>query len=372
MRIGFDAKRAFYNDTGLGHYSRYTIRTLSGIYKEHEYFLYTSKRVKSKDLSFLENKENVFVRNPFSFLGNLSTYYWRSKDIVQDLIQDDINIYHGLSHELPIGIENSGIKSIVTIHDLIFIRYPHFFSRIDRAIYTRKIKSSCRRSNKIIAISEQTKSDIIDFLNIDEEKIQVIYQGCNTMFQSSLTEKIKKRIKIKYNLPDEYLLTVGTIEERKNLLLILRSLKELPEKKLVVIGNGKKYKKKCEQYIQDNNLTNKVIFLSGIDMQDIVAIYQQASMLIYPSIVEGFGRPILEALFSKIPVITSKGGCFAESGGNDSIYIDPLCNDDLTEAILLIDKNKSYRESMIKNGWEYAQKFSEKNISRNLMKLYMS
>lgn len=372
MRIGFDAKRAFYNDTGLGHYSRDIIRNLSDIYKEHEYFLYTPRKIKNNNLCLPENKENVFVRNPFSFLGNLSTYYWRSKDIVQDLIQDEIDVYHGLSHELPIGIENSGVKSIVTIHDLIFIRYPHFFSRIDRSIYTKKIKSSCKRSNKIIAISQQTKSDIIDFLNINEEKIQVVYQGCNKMFQSSLTETVKKRVKIKYNLPDEYLLTVGTIEERKNLLLILKSLRNLPEKKLVVIGNGKKYKKKCEQYIQDNNLTNRVIFLSGIKTQDIVAIYQQASMLIYPSIFEGFGRPILEALFSKIPVITSQTGCFAESGGKHSIYINPLCNDELTEAILLIDQNKSSRESMIKKGWEYAQKFSDKNTSRNLMELYTS
>ena len=110
MRIGFDAKRAFYNNTGLGNYSRDSIRILSLLYPDNDYFLYTPKAKKNKRLSFLTNRENTFVRTPFSFVGNLFKKYWRSKDMIKDLLQDEIDIYHGLSHELPLGIEKTNIK----------------------------------------------------------------------------------------------------------------------------------------------------------------------------------------------------------------------------------------------------------------------
>lgn len=372
MKIGFDAKRAFLNNTGLGNYSRNTIRVLSKYYEENDYFLYTPKKSRNNRLGFLTKRENTFTRTPFSFMGNLFTSYWRSKDIIKDLQQDKINLYHGLSHELPIGIENSGIKSIVTIHDLIFLRYPALFSWIDRNIYLKKIKSSCKRANKIIAVSEQTKSDIMKFLKIPEKKITVVYQGCNIAFQSVISEKIKKQVCGTYNLPKEFLLSVGSIEQRKNLLTILKSLKELENKHLVIIGDGKKYKKKCQDFIQKNHLQTRVTFLSKLNVSEMAAIYQQADMLIYPSSFEGFGIPILEALFSKTPVITSKGSCFSETGGKDSIYINPLSHDELTQAILLIDNNKNVQETMREQGWIYAQNFVNKKIASNLMNVYTS
>ncbi|MGY8989839.1 MAG: hypothetical protein ACKVJA_06235, partial [Flavobacteriales bacterium] len=135
MRIGFDAKRAFYNNTGLGNYSRDAIRILSLFYPDNYYFLYTPKAKKNKRLFFLKNRETTFVRTPFSFVGNLFKKYWRTSDIVKDLQLDEIDIFHGLSQELPLGIEKTNIKCVVTIHDLIFIRYPHLFSFIDRKIY---------------------------------------------------------------------------------------------------------------------------------------------------------------------------------------------------------------------------------------------
>ena len=169
MRIGFDAKRAFYNQTGLGNYSRDAIRILSQYHPDNDYFLYTPKLLQNNRLSFIQDRDNCHTRIPFSFIGNLFKKYWRSKNIVKDLIQDEIDIYHGLSHELPLGIEKTKIKSVVSIHDLIFIRYPHLFSTIDCKIYHKKFLSACKRADKIIAISKQTKIDIIEFFNISEK-----------------------------------------------------------------------------------------------------------------------------------------------------------------------------------------------------------
>jgi len=170
MNIGFDSKRAFFNNTGLGNYSRDTIRILGKYFPSNKYFLYTPKIITNNRLNFIRESNNYFVRSPKNILNKIFKNYWRTKNIVKNLIDDQIDIYHGLSHELPLGIEKTNIKSIVTIHDLIFIRFPHFFSSIDRKIYKYKCKSACERASKIIAVSNQTKRDIIQYLKISEKK----------------------------------------------------------------------------------------------------------------------------------------------------------------------------------------------------------
>ena len=370
MRIGFDAKRAFLNDTGLGNYSRDAIRVLSDFYAKNKYFLYTPKE--NSRLDFLNEKNNTSIRTPKSLLNKALKSYWRSKSIVRDLCTNKIDVYHGLSHEIPLGIESTNIKTVVTIHDLIFIRYPHLFRTIDRKIYHKKFKSACQRADKIIAISQQTKQDIIDFFCIAEEKIEVVYQGCNTIFHYPVSDKIKQEVERKYNLPQDYLLSVGSIEERKNLLTLLKALKELPNQRLVVIGNGKTYKNKCLQYISENGLSDRVQFLSNLKSEEMAAIYQNAQMLVYPSIFEGFGIPILEALFSKTPVITSNDGCFPEAGGPNTKYINPYSVDQMKGAIIEIKNCKELREKMKTKGLEYAQNFTDDKIADNLMKIYIN
>jgi len=370
MRIGFDAKRAFLNNTGLGNYSRDAIRVLSNFYTDNKYFLYTPKEKENNRLDFLDERNNTFVRTPQSLVNKALKSYWRSKSIVRDLFNNKIDIYHGLSHEIPIGIEKTNIKTVVTIHDLIFIRFPHLFRTIDRKIYYKKFKSACQRADKIIAISQQTKQDIIDFFYIPEEKIEVIYQGCNAVFHNSMADNKKQAVQEKYNIPKDYLLNVGSIEERKNLLTILKVLKELPNQKLVVIGNGKAYKIKCLRFISEYKLSNRVLFLSNLKLDEMAAIYQNAQILIYPSIFEGFGIPILEALFSKTPVITSKDGCFIEAGGAFSKYINPLSVEQMKEAIIEILNSNEIQEKMKIKGLEHAQNFTDDKIADNLMKVY--
>jgi glycosyltransferase involved in cell wall biosynthesis len=370
MRIGFDAKRAFSNKTGLGNYSRDSIQALSHYFPKNRYFLYTPTENKKVGLAFHINSKNTIIRTPESLINRALKAYWRSKSVVKDLFTNKIDLFHGLSNELPLGIEKTSIKTIVTIHDLIFIRYPHLFKTIDRKIYYKKFKSACERADKIIAVSEQTKRDIINYFSIPSGKITVVYQGCNQVFQSKISKPKKELIIAKYNLPKDYLLYVGTIEERKNLLTLLQTLKELPNNMLVVIGDGKSYKKKCLKFITENNLSERVIFLKGLLLEEMAVIYQCADIMIYPSIFEGFGIPILEALFSKTPVISSKGGCFSEAGGSNSKYINPLSILEMKEAITEIKNSPEMKDNMIKQGFEYAQSFKDNKIAKNLMAVY--
>jgi len=380
MNIAFDAKRAFTNGTGLGHYSRTLITSLAEYFADNEYFLCTPK-VTSRFNT--EGLPNVNVVTPHRFPSTLLTSVWRSKWVVKDLKHLDINLYHGLSHEIPAGIQHTGIKSAVTIHDLIFERYPKQYKPVDVAIYRKKFRYACANADRIIAISKQTKEDIIQFYKIPERKIDVCYQSCNPAFSAVVTTEEKQRIKQLYKLPEKYFLYVGSVIERKNLLTICKALTILKGKldiPLVVIGDGDSYEQKVIEYVKANGLENTVIFLSRDEQikqlpsyrsaADFPAIYQQALCMIYPSRFEGFGIPVLEALCSRIPVITSNVSCLPEAGGPGSLYINPMDELQMAEAMQRIVNDDVLVRDMVEKGWQHAQLFTPYNCAKAVMQAY--
>jgi len=372
MRIGFDSKRLFNNFTGLGNYSRTLVRNLGKFFKEHEYYLYSPKLKRTPETAlFLDQK-------PFHAHGSNSFFksYWRTYSIVDQLIEDKIELYHGLSHEIPVGLRKSKVKSIVTIHDLIYKIYPNLFNFFDRKIYDQKFKHSCLTADKIIAISNNTKSDIINIYGIDPAKIEVIYQPCDTLYYEPLRKGNSDDVLTKYNIPQEYFLCVGSIEKRKNLKLILESYQQLqPEKRipLVMIGRGKRYGKEILGMIKEKGLERNVQWIYDLkDNLDLKTIYYRSLALLYPSLYEGFGLPIVEAMLSKTPVITSNISSLPEAGGPDSLYVDPRDPESLTNAINKLLNDSDLRDKMIKSGYEYAvQKFNEKQTTLQVMDCYL-
>ncbi len=367
MRIGFDAKRAFHNGTGLGNYSRDLLRILSKFYPNNTYFLYNPK--KSKDKRYPLANNNIEILPKSKFWKKLSSI-WRQGAIVKQLVADKIEIYHGLSGELPKGINKTNIKTLVTIHDLIFVRYPELYSFFDRKIHFAKFKHAAQIADVVIAISEQTKKDIVTFLGINPDKIKVVYQGCAAAFKKEYNQDLIDKTKEKFNLPNNFILNVGTIEERKNVLNLVKAIQNI-DTKLVVVGNDKSdYAKKVKQYISDNNMQNKVQFLKNVDLEALAIIYKLADIFVYPSIFEGFGIPIIEALYSKTAVITSKDGCFSEAGGANSMYINPSDSVEIENAIVQILNNPSLKKEMEEKGLTFAQKFNDDVIVKNIYKLY--
>src|SRR5690606_28130606 len=169
MNIGFDAKRAFLNRTGLGNYSRSIISGLSRYFSDHRYYLYSPKIPENTFIDTQHTSDNILLRRPvFPFLKSV----WRSRFVCRQIKKDKLDIYHGLSHELPWGIQKTGARSVVTIHDLIFFRFPEYYKLADRKIYEAKFEYSCRQADRIIAVSKQTKSDLINYLDVTPDKIE--------------------------------------------------------------------------------------------------------------------------------------------------------------------------------------------------------
>lgn len=371
MRIGFDGKRAVQNFTGLGNYSRYIADILCHFYPENDYILYAPKKRDNKRLNQLTGQyRQLSLAYPVSFWKKLSSL-WRVWGITSQLESEGIDIFHGLSNELPLNIRKSRIKSIVTIHDLIFLRFPQYYHLIDRKIYTYKFRKACENADKIIAISECTKRDIIRYFGISEDKIEVVYQGCDTSFTHAVTEEKKREVRSKYQLPEHYILNVGSIEERKNILAAVLALPMLPtDIHLVIVGRRTDYTEKVEQYIKKNKLTERVHIISNVPFDDLPAFYQSAEIFVYPSRFEGFGIPIIEALYSGIPVVAATGSCLEEAGGPESIYVNPDDIAGMADAFKQIYSNSDKRKNMVEKGREFAKQFSEKQQSEEIINIY--
>jgi len=368
MNIGFDAKRLFFNQRGLGNYGRDTVRILSHVEPDNRYFLFTPNTANALPFTL---QDNCHIVQPEGLLQQQLPSVWRTYWSCRDIKRLHLDIYHGLSHELPIGIEKTGTRSVVTMHDVIFLKFPHLYPYVDRKLYERKYLRSCRVADVVIAISEQTKRDLIEYASLDERTIKVVYQGCQPMFNLEVTAAEKTRVTTSYNLPKNFLLNVGAIEKRKNQELILRAMVETKiDLPLVIVGRPTSYLDELRAIVKKTGLESRVIFLTSVPASDLPALYQLSSLFIYPSLFEGFGIPILEALNSGIPVIASTGSCMEETGGQDTCYIDPQNAEELGHAITTLLNDEKKRNKMVEAGKQHAGLFSDKAIADNLFSIY--
>jgi glycosyltransferase involved in cell wall biosynthesis len=372
MKIGFDAKRAFNNKSGLGNYSRNLIKHIVKNNPTEDYFLFSSENERYKLQNFIEKKSNIHLVEPEGFWAKEFPAWWRSYGITKSANNLKLDIYHGLSSELPMNSHLMKAKKIVTVHDLIFMRYPEFYNSADRKMYTIKTKKSCALADAVVAVSEQTKSDLIELLDVPKEKIHVIYQSCDENFfhPQDFTTNDHSPEKL---LPEEYILYVGTVEQRKNLLALIKAIHELDKTmkvNLVVIGKETTYAKEVSNYVEKYGLEKRVVFTKSINNSLMPLIYRKAKAFVYPSLYEGFGIPILEALISKVPVITTRGGCFPEAAGPGSIFVDPDNEVELADAIRLVLGDENKRQEMISIGYNYAQQFRPEICAHNVFNLY--
>lgn len=368
MNIGFDAKRFFHNRRGLGNYSRDTIRLLSAYYPDNNYLLFNPS-IKNCVPNILNSNTTMVI--PDTIIRKAIPSWWRTFGMKHDFVSKKLDIYHGLSQELPVGIEKTGVKTVVTMHDAIFMRYPELYSCTYRQFFIRKNRYACRVADRIIAISEQTKRDMMSYFDADEAKIDVVYQGCNAIFRQPASDSDKQQIRQKYQLPQQFLLTVGAIEKRKNAEVIIKALHaERITIPFVLVGAPTDYVKDLKQLVRQYNMEQQVIFLHYVASDELPAIYSMASLFVYPSVFEGFGIPVLEALCVGTPVVASTGTCFEEVGGTAAHYVNPHDVEQWATEIKHLLTDDWVCQNMRQDGLSRSELFVDKSVAKSLMAVY--
>lgn len=358
MRIAFDAKRYYHNNTGLGNYSRTIVGGLQKMFPENDYVLYDEKS---------------FTR----------TFKLGSKALA-----DGCDIFHGLSNEIPMGSKSP--KSLVTIHDVAWRTFPDMYHWADRKIYDWKYGSSCRRADKVIAISESTKRDVMRFYGVQEDRVEVIYQPVQEYYYTPMSKEDAVKLIDDYfevgELPKaadgsyDFILYVGSINSRKNLLSILKALAMMKKENrpfLLIVGNGREYRKECEAFISRNGLEKDTLIESNIHNNHLLqALYKEAKAFVYPSFYEGFGLPVVEAALQQTPVITTTVSSLPEAAGPDACLIDPHSATAVEEMASLIDRlcsDTAYSKEVAMKMDAYARKmFMPDALTRQMMGAYES
>lgn len=337
----------------------------------YDYHFYTPK-INLHFQSFLGDKPGCQIVLPDSKWEQWLHPLWRSKGIVNQLENDGIQLFHGLSNELPLGLEKAGIKSVLTLHDLIFLRFPQYYPRVDRMFYRKKFERSCKEADVVVAISQQTALDIQEFYQIDTSKLKIIYQDCHPRFRKSVSQEEIKTVRFKYDLPEQYLLSVGTLESRKNQLTLLKAYTQLPADRppLVLVGRKTAYFEQMESFFQSAGIEQELIFLELVEADDLPAIYHAALAMAYVSEFEGFGLPLLEAMCTGTPVLTSTTSCFSEVVGEAALYSHPHDVDAMTDALHRLVYTSAVREKLKAHCAEQAARFSAEKMAGELANIY--
>ena len=374
MKIGFDGKRAAQNFTGLGNYSRYALEALVKYYPNEEYNVYIPKDVNNAKFDEILAGSNCKMKKCLPQSGSARKFksLWRVWGVTKTVEADGVQVFHGLSNELPLNIRSvsPGVKSVVTVHDVIFRRLPQCYPVIDRKIYDFKFRRACRNADHVIAVSECTKRDIVKDYGISPDKVSVIYQGCDPLFAQPVAPERIAEVRRKYSLPDRFIVSVGTIEERKNLLSVVKALLHLPKDiHLVAVGRRTKYTELVDRFVAENGLRERVHLLHGVPYLDLPVIYSCANVFAYMSLYEGFGIPLLEALNSRVPVVAATGSCLEEAGGPGSLYVAPF---DVEAIAAAVERclQPSVKEEMVVRGLEWASRFTMDQFARQTMQCY--
>ncbi len=366
--IGYDAKRIVRNGTGLGSYGRTLVNDLAPIMPDTTLRLYAPDAGRDDLRCQVQSRENVRFCYPRHLRFRLQRDWWRMKGVVKDLRRDGVELYHGLSGELPEGLSAAGIPGVVTVHDLIFLRHPEFYPALDAFFYKLKFRKMLREATRIIAISACTKRDILYYGDFPEDRIDLVYQSCSTRFSQPVSPSLLVEARRKYRLPQRYVLNVGTVELRKNILLGIRAMAKLPaDLHLVIVGRQTKYQKQLDAEIRKLGLGNRIHFLQGVPNTLLPAVYRQAEAFIYPSRYEGFGVPVIEAIQSGLPVVAATGSCLEEAGGPDSLYVDPDDADGAAAAVLSAMEN---RTGMVERSRHYVRRFENQDVASQVLEVY--
>lgn len=372
MKVSIELQPCLKNKSGIGVYTYELTKRLQNfrdIEFEGNIFNFFNRNDIEKDIHRLNMRKNICSLFPYGVYRRI----WRYAPIKYNyLFRRNADIYQFLNFVIPPNISG---KVITTIHDLTYILYPNTMDTSNRKRLEKDMHSTVKRADYIITISESSRKDIIKYLHVDENKIQVIYPGVDEVYKKVLNSDEIITVKNKYNIHGKYLLYLGTLEPRKNIETIIRAyncFKKADKDNIKLVLAGKKgwLYDNIFKLVKEFDIEDSVIFTDYIDDSDKAPLYRGAEMFLFPSLYEGFGMPVIEAMASGTPVITSNSSSLPEVAGEAAIITDPLDYKKISESIELILNNNGLREKMVNEGIKQASKFSWDLSAEKLKNIY--
>ncbi|MBI1305454.1 MAG: glycosyltransferase [Bacteroidetes bacterium] len=359
MRIGFDAKRYFHNRTGLGNFSRNLVQSLAQNHTEENWFLLDSKGGE------MPSDLNLQLITP-----SRKTLLWRQIGISGEIERLKLNVFHGLSAELPLSRPRN-CALVVTVHDLIFLKLPKNYRTADRFIYTYKLRNAMEQADVIVCTSEVTKHDLIEIFPRFKNKLRVLYQACDQQFYTKFNVDVLDDFRQQQNLPAEFILCLSSFEKRKNQINLLKAYALLKGEKpdLVLAGRPGDFMREIENFIRENNLTDKVRLMTNLPVENLNFLIQASTFCVFPSMYEGFGIPVLECMAAGRLVLTSKDSSMSEITGDGDFLFDPKSPESIAEN-LQNAFNEDHRNTSLEIQQNQLPNFRSELIAEQHMNLY--
>ena len=374
MRIGIDCYWLSLR-RGIGNYTYHLLRALSETAGDHTFVLYVNGR---------ESLSGVPVDPRFTakVVGRGLPYpVWEQVSLPLQVMRDRLDVLHCPANTAPLFLAKR-TKLIVTIHDVMYLlpasvlpQSPSFYQRLGRFYYRLLAPPAARRARCIMTVSQRSKRDIVDKLRVPQEKVRVIYESgnaqCRPLADSSPVTEVKQR----YSIDGQYVFALGAVDPRKNTIGVLRSFAHLGKLtalpiRLVIAGLAPEARSAFHTTISRMNLDGRVVLLGFVSEDELVALYNGAAVFVYPSLYEGFGMPILEAMACGTPVVTSPAGAIPEVAGDAALYVDPHKPEEIAHTILRVISDAGLRARMVEKGLDQAKRFSWLNTARQVMETY--
>ncbi|MEK6693452.1 MAG: glycosyltransferase family 1 protein [Nitrospirota bacterium] len=372
MRIGFDVRPMVSEGTGVGSYALNLIKNIASLDSNNNYTLFSNSfkdRISLESLHLPLNFKLKDYRVPNRILRGLWNYF--SYPPIESFI-GDVDIFHS-PHSIPIPARKA--KLIVTIHDLYFLKYPDMVGRDVREDHRRLSINYLIKVRKIITVSDNSKKDIIELLDVSPEKVTVIYEGVDDIFRVVNEETTLENVRERYRLPHEFILFIGTISPRKNPRGLIESIsilrkRGLKDLSLIMIGPEGFKADEVLRLIYERNLEDSVRHIGYVPYEDMLYVYNMSSLLVYPSLYEGFGLPPLEAMACGVPVIASNTSSMPEILGDAALLVDPYNSGEIADSIEKILHDESLRNSLIEKGLKKASSYSWEDTAKKVLKVY--
>lgn len=393
MRIGIDVRwlqQSLINKSlgGIGEYSYHLVKGLLNLDSRNEYIFFISKDKNHKEflqlingnlnariLDLPENREVPLVPECLKIVPVMAQ---ERLCIVPRLKESKLDVFHSL-HQFTPPYQIQNCRSLVTVHDLIYGLFPEIYlkGKIQQWVYFARI-SAIKKASKIIADSENTKKDVMRLLGIPENKIKVVYLGVAENFHPIKNSPLVGSVMRKYGINKEYILHVGGVSATKNINRLLLAFKQLitmrkKDLALVVVGNFSftpDYQRAFRAKLEELSLQKKVILPGHVPEKDLILLYNEASLFVYPSLYEGFGLPPLEAMACGCPVVVSRTASLPEVIGDAGLYVNPYEPEEISRAMFEVLTGKSLKERMILKGLRRAKLFFWQKTAKQTLSVY--